>query len=317
MTDRATPPIQIASLLPSASEIVAALGFRDCLVGRSHECDFPSGIDHLPVLTRSKVPSSGTSADIDRGIKNLVEDALSVYEVDAAGLKTAAPNLIVTQTQCDVCAVSENDVACAIESWTDSSARIVSLAATDLNGLWADIRAVARALDADTAAETLIEQLMARCTEIERVAAALPTRPRVATVEWVDPLMSGGNWVPTLVRMAGGDNLFGASGVHSPWLDWEDLCAADPDVIVIIPCGYDIPRAIEDTNLLRTRPGWDDLQAVRTDNVFVADGNQYFNRPGPRLVESLEIMAEILHPETFSFGHQGAGWVKLAPSEPT
>jgi len=311
MTIPAEVPFRIASLLPSATEIVAALGFKDCLVGKSHECDFPEGLEHLPVLTSSKVNSDAASADIDQGVKSLVEDALSVYEVDIAGLKAAAPNLIVTQTQCDVCAVSEKDVACAIEDWTDGSARIVSLAATDLDGLWSDIRAVARALEADRAAETLINGLIARTTAIENAAVDLPIKPRVATLEWIEPLMTGGNWMPTLVSMAGGENLFGTSGAHSPWLDWEQLVDADPEVIMVIPCGFDIPRAIEDVTLLSARAGWAELSAVKTGQVYVADGNQYFNRPGPRLVESLEILAEILHPDSFDFGHQGPGWVRL------
>lgn len=309
-------PPRIASLLPSASEIVAALGFRDCLVGRSHECDYPEGIDHLPILTSAKVNSKATSADIDKNVKSLVENALSVYEVNAAGLRAAAPNLIVTQTQCDVCAVSQKEVECAIDDWTDGSVRIVSLVATDLEGLWADIRQVGRALDASPAAEDLIEGLIARCEEIESTAVDLPNKPRVATLEWIDPLMTGGNWMPTLVTMAGGVNLFGAAGAHSPWLGWEELIAADPDVIMVMPCGFDIPRATEDVSLLAARVEWADLSAVKNGQVYIADGNQYFNRPGPRLVESLEILAEIFHPDQFAFGHEGLGWVRLPGERP-
>ncbi len=314
MTD--VPPLRIASLLPSATEIVAALGFADCLVGRSHECDFPQGIKNLPVLTHSKVRTDATSAEIDRGIKDLVEEALSVYEVDAAGLKAAAPDFIVTQTQCEVCAVSEEDVACAIAEWTDSHARIVSLTATDLDGVWEDIRSVARALNADVAADALINQLVARCAGIEDIATTLPAKPRVVTLEWIDPLMTGGNWMPTLVTMAGGENLFGTAGTHSPWLDWEQLLDADPDVILVMPCGYNIPRALEDMTLLSDLAGWTDLSAVRLGQVFITDGNQYFNRPGPRLVESLEILAEIFHPNQFLFGHERSGWVRLPGYRP-
>ena len=302
---------RIVSLIPSATEIVCALGLRDHLVGRSHECDFPGGLGELPVLTGPKVDPAATSADIDRGVRHLVENALSVYDVDAPGLQSVTPDLIVTQTQCEVCAVSQKDVECAIEGWTDGSAQIVSMEAADLDGVWTDIRRVAAATGTHAAADALLADLSARCAAIEGTTASLSQHPRVATIEWVDPLMSAGNWMPTLVQMAGGDNLFGTSGSHSPWLSWQELEDADPDVLLVIPCGFDIPRALEDLKILIANPGWAELSAVRTGNVFVADGNQYFNRPGPRLVESLEILAEILHPAQFSFGHQGTGWVCL------
>ncbi len=301
---------RIVSLIPSATEIVCALGFRNHLAGRSHECDYPGGLSALPVLTRPKMNPDAPSAQIDRDVRDLVENALSVYEVDAPGLKQISPDVIVTQTQCEVCAVSRKDVEGALADWTDAAARIVSLEATDLDGLWSDIRRVAAALDAGDKAEEIITALTGRCSAIAATASTLRPKPRVAMVEWIDPLMAAGNWIPTLVGMAGGDNLFGASGAHSPWLDWEVLRDADPDVMIVIPCGYDIARARQDLDLLAAKPDWKNLAAVKSGQVFVADGNQYFNRPGPRLVESLEILSEILHPKTFSFGHEGTGWVK-------
>lgn len=302
---------RIVSLIPSATEIVCALGFRDHLAGRSHECDYPGGLSALPVLTRPKMNPDAPSAQIDRDVRNLVENALSVYEVDAPGLKQVLPEVIVTQTQCEVCAVSRKDVEGALADWSDVATRIVSLEATDLEGLWSDIRRVAAALDAGDKAEEIITALTGRCTAIAAVATNLLPKPRVAMIEWVDPLMAAGNWIPTLVGMAGGDNLFGSSGAHSPWLDWEVLRDADPDVIVVIPCGYDIARARQDLDMLVAKPEWKNLAAVKSGQVFIADGNQYFNRPGPRLVESLEILAEILHPEIFSFGHESTGWVNI------
>lgn len=301
---------RIVSLIPSATEIVCALGFRDHLAGRSHECDYPGGLSALPVLTHPKVNPNAPSAQIDRDVRNLVENALSVYEVNAPGLKQVSPDVIVTQTQCEVCAVSQKDVEGALADWTDAAARIVSLEATDLDGLWSDIRRVAAALDAGDKAEQIISALTGRCTAIAATASTLRPKPRVAMIEWIDPLMAAGNWIPTLVDMAGGDNLFGESGAHSPWLDWDVLRDADPDIMVVIPCGYDIARARQDLDLLVAKPDWKNLAAVKTGQVFIADGNQYFNRPGPRLVESLEILAEILHPDTFLFGHEGTGWVK-------
>jgi len=302
---------RIVSLIPSATEIVCALGFRDHLAGRSHECDYPGGLSALPVLTRPKMNPDAPSAQIDRDVRNLVENALSVYEVDAPGLKQVLPEVIVTQTQCEVCAVSRKDVEGALADWSDAATRIVSLEATDLEGLWSDIRRVAAALEAGDKAEEIITALTGRCTAIAAAATNLLPKPRVAMIEWVDPLMAAGNWIPTLVGMAGGDDLFGASGAHSPWLDWEVLRDADPDVIVVIPCGYDIARARQDLDMLVAKPEWKNLAAVKSGQVFIADGNQYFNRPGPRLVESLEILAEILHPEIFSFGHESTGWVNI------
>jgi iron complex transport system substrate-binding protein len=152
--------------------------------------------------------------------------------------------------------------------------------------------------------------MRARMGGIERRAAALPERPRLACIEWIEPLMSASNWMPELVAMAGGINLFGEAGRHSPWMDFGALEAADPDIILIMPCGFDIPRAQAEMGALTSRPAWRDLRAVREGQVVIADGNQYFNRPGPRLVDSLEILAEILHPETFRFGHEGTGWVR-------
>jgi iron complex transport system substrate-binding protein len=147
--------------------------------------------------------------------------------------------------------------------------------------------------------------------EIEKRAQSIPQRPRVACIEWAEPLMAAGNWVPELVTMAGGIDLFGTPGKHSPWMEWDKLCHANPDVIILMPCGYGLERTRADLPLLQARPGWGDLRAVRTGNVFVTDGNQFFNRPGPRLVESLEILAEVLHRDQFEFGHRGTAWVKV------
>ena len=147
---------------------------------------------------------------------------------------------------------------------------------------------------------------------IEEKARSLATRPRVACIEWIDPLMAGGNWMPELIEMASGENLFGEAGKHSPWMTWEALAAADPDVIFLQPCGFDIPRTLEEMPLLEGHEGWGNLKSVREGGVVIADGNQYFNRPGPRLADSLEILAEVLHPQTFAFGHEGTGWVRFS-----
>src|SRR5207253_1716535 len=219
---------RIVSLIASATEIVCALGFEDELVGRSHECDYPPAVKRLPVCTSPKFEVEGLSYEIDQRVKAILQEALSVYRVDAAQLEAL--------------------------------------------------------------------------------------RPTVACMEWSEPLMAAGNWMPELVEMAGGINLFGEAGKHSPWMTWDELVAKDPDVILITPCGFDIRRTLEETELLTGQAEYANLKAAQTGRVFVADGNQYFNRPGPRLVESLEILAELLHPATFPFGHEGTGWQRLSES---
>ncbi len=307
---------RIVSLIASATEIVCALGFESCLVGRSHECDYPPSVRRLPQLTEPKFNPEGTSREIDQRVKAIVTDALSVYRVDASRLDSVRPTHIITQSQCDVCAVSLRDVEQAVCRITSSNPVIVSLEPNALRDIWADIRKVGRALDAADRADRLIERLKARMDEIAEKAHGTDRRPTVACIEWIDPLMAAGNWMPELVEMAGGKNLFGEAGKHSPWMTWEELTLADPDIIVVTPCGFDIRRTGEEIGLLAGRPEWKDLKAVRESRVYIADGNQFFNRPGPRVVESLEIMAEINHPDIFDFGHEGTGWIKIVNREP-
>ncbi len=303
---------RIVSLLPSATEIVCALGFEHELVGRSHECDFPPSVKRLPALTEAKFNPEGTSAEIDQRVKQIVREALSVYRVDAARLRELRPDVIVTQSQCEVCAVNQADVEAAVADWLGAQPKIVSLAPYALDDVFIDMQRTADALGAPARGVELVNRLRARLAAIDSKAREQAgRRPTLATIEWIDPLMAAGNWMPTLVEMAGGANLFGAAGEHSPWMKFEELAASDPDVILISPCGFDMNRATEDLPALTGRPEWPGLSAVRGSRVFMADGNQYFNRPGPRIAESLEILAEIVHPELFSFGHEGSGWRRL------
>lgn len=302
--------LRVASLLASATEIVAALGARDLLVARSHECDFPLDVFDLPAVTAPKFDTARSSAAIDRDVKSLLEQALSVYRVDAQRLRELAPDLIVTQTQCEVCAVSPRDVEEALAAWTGEQPRIVSLTPNALSDIFADIVRVGEALGRPTHGHAVVDDMRARIDDISRRAVALPHKPSVACIEWIEPLMAAGNWMPELVTLAGGRNLFGEAGRHSPWMTFEALVAADPDIILALPCGFDIPRARAELPALTTRPGWRDLRAVRGRHIYVCDGNQYFNRPGPRLVDSLEILAEIFHPAVFRFDHENIGWAR-------
>lgn len=304
-------PHRIVTLLPSATEIVCALGFENQLVGRSHECDFPPSVKRLPALTEPKFNPEGNSAEIDARVKTIVRDALSVYRVDAAKLRELRPDVIVTQSQCEVCAVNQADVDAAVAEWTGIRPRVVSLAPYSLADVFSDMQRVATALGAPERGDKLVHDLQMRCAAIREVASKTSRKPTVACIEWIEPMMAAGNWMPTLVEMAGGTNLFGKAGEHSPWMKFEELRAADPEVIMIAPCGFGIPRASEELHLLQKQAGWAGIRAVRDGRVFLADGNQYFNRPGPRIVESLEILAELIHPATFHFGHEGDGWRKV------
>jgi iron complex transport system substrate-binding protein len=302
---------RIVTLMASATEIVCALGFRDQLVGRSHECDFPASVAALPVCTEPKLRTDASSREIDTQVRRILSDALSVYRVHTETLRALQPTLLVTQSQCEVCAVSLRDVETALCNWIESRPQIVSLEPNCLADVWQDIHRTAAALAAPQRGQQLIAGLQQRMRHIEQRARAIVRKPTVACIEWIDPLMAAGNWMPELVEMAGGINLFGQAGKHSPWMTWDELRAKDPELIIALPCGFDIPRTREEMPALTQKADWRLLRAVRDRRVFLADGNQYFNRPGPRLAESLEILAELLHPAEFQFGHQGSGWQSL------
>jgi len=302
--------MRIVSLIASATEVVCALGLGDLLVGRSHECDYPPAVRKLAACTEPKFRVEVPSAEIDRQVKEILQQALSVYRVDAERLRALRPTHIVTQTQCEVCAVSLNEVEHALETWLEARPEVISLQPFALADVWTDIARVAAALGVPERGRLLNRYIQSRMAAIERRAESLP-RPTVACIEWIEPLMASGNWMPELVRMAGGRNLFGEAGLHAPWLEWTEVVTADPDILLILPCGFDITRTRQELPPLTSRPGWSGLKAVREGQAYLLDGNQYFNRPGPRLAESLEILAEVFHPDSFHFGHHGRGWQRL------
>ena len=304
---------RIVSLLPSCTEIVCAIGLRSSLVGRSHECDYPPEVANLPVCTRARMDVSAGSASINRQVKEMLENSLSIYQIDVPLLEELQPDFILTQAQCEACAVSLADVESALESSTLIRAKILSSSPARFADLWSEIAGTAQVFGVEDTGRALIKGLKSRVVDVIEKIGPAKRRPSVVCIEWLEPLMAAGNWVPEMVELAGGLNVSGEAGKHSPWMSWEVMTEHDPEFIVAMPCGFDLERTHREMGLLTARPDWATLRAVKRGQVFLTDGNQYFNRPGPRLVDSLEILAEILHPEIFKFGCEGKGWRPWRP----
>jgi iron complex transport system substrate-binding protein len=283
--------------------MVDALGLGDSQVGRSHECDYPPRVLELPVCTAPVFDIQGDSREIDRRVKETLATAESVYRVFDETLERLKPTHIVTQTQCKVCAVSLLDVERALSARFSTRPEVVALEPNSLDEIYQDILRLARACGVDDRGKLLVDDIKSEMTEIGSIARATGRRPRVINVEWPEPLMAAGNWIPELTSMLGAENLFGSEGLHSPWMQWDDILNADPDVIVCMPCGYDLQRT-------RAEMHWHDWTRLRAQ-VFLADGNQYLNRPGPRVAKSLRILAEILYPDSFEPTLEGIGWEKF------
>jgi iron complex transport system substrate-binding protein len=303
---------KIISLLPAATEIVCALGLEKNLVGRSHECDFPPSVKQLPICSDANIPDNLSSAAIDIKVKELLTDALSVYTVKREVIKQLAPDVVITQAQCDVCAVSLKEVEEALEDYLDKESTIISLQPDSLRAIFNNIREVAAVLDVADRSEQLIEDLQERVDIIRHKLKFMENKPTIACIEWLGPMMVSGNWVPELVSIAGGVPILAENGKHSPYVKWEDIQQQNPDVIVVMPCGFSIGRTMKEVDLLLQLPGFSEMKAVKNDRFYIADGNQYFNRPGPRIVDSIEILAEIIHPKQFTFGYEGNGWIKFS-----
>jgi iron complex transport system substrate-binding protein len=298
---------RIVSLIASATEIVDALGELDHLVGRSHECDYPQSVRALPVCTRPRIAVDADSREIDRQVRQSAHTSVSIYEVFDQVLAQLQPTHILTQIQCEVCAVSLRDVELALARGMQGNPKIVSLQPDSLAGIWEDIRMVARSLEIQERGEAVVRRLQDRMEALVPAPGAGPC-PRVACIEWLEPLMAAGNWTPELISMAGGVNLFGEAGRHSPSMTWEELVAARPDVLVIAPCGFDLARTGREMHWLTNRPGWNHLRAVQDGRVYLADGNQFFNRPGPRVVETLQALLEMLYPDRHAPALCGTAW---------
>ena len=288
--------MRIVSLLPSATEIVCSLGLGDQLVAVTHECDFPPFVRDLPKATRTLIPKEASSAEIDRLVRERLTGRRALYSLDLPTLAELRPDLIVTQALCDVCAVAEEEVqdaACRLPG----RPQVVNLEPETLPQVLDAIRQVAQAAGMPAKGEETVRALEMRVQAVAARSALVQKRPRVALLEWLDPPFSCGHWTPELVRLAGGEEVLGRAGERSRTLRWDEVAAAGPEVVFVACCGFDLERTLVDVSALRDAPGWRELAAVRAGRVYVADGSQYFSRPGPRLVDSLEILAHALHPE--------------------
>lgn len=305
------PDLKIISLLPAATEIVCALGLEHQLVGRSHECDYPEGVQELPVCSSAKFIPGSDSAEIDRQVKEILSDSLSIYTIDKELIKRLDPDVIITQAQCEVCAISLKDVEDAMKDLLEKDCRIISLEPHVLADIYRDIQSVADQLGVAAAGSELLELADERINIIRHKLKYITEKPKVACIEWISPLMLAANWTPEIIEIAGGLSVLTEGGKHSPFVDFSDLMNADPDIVVIMPCGFSIQRTLQEIDLLLELPGWQQLKAVRDNRIYLADGNQFFNRSGPRITDSIEIIAEIIHPKQFVFGYEGTGWIRF------
>ncbi len=301
--------MKIISLISSATEIVSSLGCSDSLVGISHECDYPKSITNLPICSEPKFDVNGTSIQIDNQVKSLLQEALSIYRIKESRISELEPDLIITQSQCNVCAVSLDDVQNALKTHLKINPLVISLEPKNLNDVLMDIKLVGNKLDKDRAANSLINTIN---DEIDRIKNKHKNKNKinVACIEWIKPLMFAGNWVPEIVEIAGANDSFGLKGEHSSWSEYESLFDKNPDKIVFMPCGYDIKKTKLEIKKLYANKEWRKLKAVKTGNAYIADGSQFFNRPGPRLLDSVKIMYDIINDKNI-YDLQGKGWEKI------
>ena len=290
--------MRIISLLPSATEIVCALGLEDSLVAITHECDYPFSVKTKPVITRSVLSEGLTSAEIDAAVRERLDGANSLYTIDQTLLAELAPDLILTQQLCAVCAVSYEDVLTAVRS-LPKPPRVLNLEPTTLADVLGTIMQVGQSTGREGQAAVLTAELRARVEHVRVLADRAGTRPRTVILEWIDPLFGGGHWDPELVQIAGGCDLVGSLHRPSTQISWDTVREFAPEVLVVAQCGFGVARTLEDMPTLEGLPGYADLPAVQAGRVFVVNGSDYFSRPGPRLIDSLELLASLLHPKLF------------------
>ncbi len=303
--------MKIVSLLPSATEIVYALGLGDQLVAVTHECDYPPEAREKPVITSSALDhAKGSNVQIHEGITGLVHEGKSIYHLDRELLRTLNPDLILTQELCDVCAVSYNIVQEAAKI-LEGDVEIISLEPHFFNDILANIRLVGQKTGKEKQADDVISKFEERINFIVTHTSHITERPKVYCMEWLEPPFAAGHWIPEMVSMAGGKEGLGQLGQESEQIEWQEVLEFSPEIIILMPCGFDLKGTLEACSLLYNLPGWKELPAVQNDGVFAVDGSSYFNRPGPRIIDGLEILAQIIHPELFSFSLPENSFQKL------
>lgn len=301
---------RIVSLLPAATESLAELGLLRELVGRSHECNYPPQVLRLPALTLPRVDASKPSALIHADVATKVQQALSLYQIDVEQLKRLRPDYIVTQTLCSVCAITPEELKRALHQMVDSQPQLITYEATSFHGVLNDIQRLGDVFGKGSQAQKLVDKIK---DEADRTAAKTRTagqRPNVLCLEWLDPLMVAGHWTPTLVELAGGVPILAKAGKPSVTVDWREVMKAEPDVIIVMPCGFNLTRTGQEAAMLFDIPQFRATKAFKNKQVYVTDGDAYFNRPGPRLLDSLLILAEILHPKLFGLRRLNYGWAQ-------
>jgi iron complex transport system substrate-binding protein len=291
--------MRICSLLPGATEIACALGLADEIVGVSHECDFPAAARSKPVMVRSRIdPTMIDSGEIDRQVVDLLRSKQSLYALDEKLFRDSEPDIILTQGLCDVCALDYNDVVQAARS-LPRDPRIISLNPHCLADILNNVLRIGEATHRSRQAESLAQELRVRIEAVRDLTARSASQPRVACLEWFDPLYIAGHWVPEMVQIAGGNDILGTAGAPSVKIEWDAVIACRPGVLILMPCGFDLDRTVQESSSLKNRAGWQSLPAVREGRVFAVSGTDYFSRPGPRLIDGLEILSQLLHPELF------------------
>ncbi|MDQ2730256.1 MAG: cobalamin-binding protein [Armatimonadota bacterium] len=302
---------RVVSLLPAATEIVAGLGLTEWLVGVSHECDYPPDVSSKPRVTHCEIHNCGLPSEaIDRWVRETLKSNGTLYTMDEPLLRDLAPDVIITQRLCDVCAVGYGSVT-ALAATLPGPPQVVNLEPSSLEDIYGDIRRVAAALDEPGRGDQLVSSLNERVEIIRKQTQRIEQRPRCFLMEWIDPPFCSGHWGPELVEIAGGYDPLGNRGSDSTRILWESVVEAQPQIIVLACCGYTVERTLQDVPILRGLPGWADLPAVRDSKVYAVDGSAYFSRPGPRVVDSLEILAEIIHPSYFAGAYPERGVVRV------
>jgi iron complex transport system substrate-binding protein len=305
---------RIVSFLPSATEMACALGLGDQLLGLSHECDYPPEVRDKPIVVRSVLPIERMSQrEIDAAVSERLRNGLSLYQVDENRMRTIAPDLILTQDLCQVCAPSGNDVARLLQA-LPSKPRVLFLTPQRLEQIFDNMRQLGEATGRSQRAEELIAASRARLERISAATRAISDRPRVFCMEWLDPVYCSGHWVPEMVQIAGGRDELGRMGSDSVRIPWTQVLEWRPEVLIIMPCGCDLEKAASEAKQLSAYPGWSDLPAVRNNRVYAVDANSYFARPGPRLVEGTELLAHLLHPALFEWNGPRNAFRSVVPS---